>query len=377
MARKPGTPWLDPDRRYRLSLTVGALGYARQESPVEVELDFAGLLARLGASGAFAPESLRVVEIGAGGAALDGAVPFQLDATEPAGPETLVFLLQGQTAPDAVRHFHVYFDLAGRPWHAPHFPPQVTVTDGVMHEGQESYRIATPSATYLYHKEGAGFASLFDREGNDWISYHPQGGSAGHYRGIPNLGQCGHPGYTNSTSRLVSQGPLRARLLSQGKEGGWAFTWGIYPHFARLTLLEMAGPYWFLYEGTPGGRLDEAHDYLVRAPGVRTPASEIWDEHIPDPAWIYFGSGRVSRVLYLVRHETHSVPDQYWPMEHNMTVFGFGRRYRTTERFMTRVPAHFTIGLAEDGALEAARTTIDSAWRDLAVTVGEPESRPA
>ncbi len=95
-----------------------------------------------------------------------------------------------------------------------------------MHEGQECLRIVTPSATYLYHKEGAGLASLIDREGRDWISYHPGNRSAGEFRGIPNLGEFGHPGYTGergAVTRVIASGPLKVSLLSERRTGSMLY----------------------------------------------------------------------------------------------------------------------------------------------------------
>ncbi|MBK7260179.1 MAG: hypothetical protein IPI01_20715 [Ignavibacteriae bacterium] len=60
---------------------------------------------------------------------------------------------------------------------------------------------------------------MVDLGGNDWINYHVGGGSAGEYRGIPNLGAIAHPGYTNSTSTLTSTGPLKATVSSQSTDG--------------------------------------------------------------------------------------------------------------------------------------------------------------
>jgi hypothetical protein len=39
-----------------------------------------------------------------------------------------------------------------------------------------------------------------------------------------------------------------------GKDGGesWVCTWEFSPEKMRMTLEKAAGPYWFLYEGTPG-----------------------------------------------------------------------------------------------------------------------------
>lgn len=42
--------------------------------------------------------------------------------------------------------------------------------------------------------------------------------------------------------------------------------------------------------------------------------------------------------------------------------------------FLELVPAHFTVGFAEDGAYEAAAGVINSAFRELGVRLGEPES---
>lgn len=374
MVRMQRAPWLEPRLRCRLTLEVGAARHERLDRPVEVDLDLAQSLSEPEATRAWREGSWRVVEVGARGELLDDDVPFQLDAAAP-GRGVLIFLLRGVTLPDAVRRFQVYFDPDGSLSARPRLPALVQVADGVEDEGQECFEVRTPDATYLYQKQGAGFSSLLDRDGNDWIGYHPQGGSAGHYRGIPNLGECGHPGYTNSWSRLESCGPLRARIHSETLDGRWAFAWDIFPHYARLTLLRAGGRYWFLYEGTPGGQFDEQSDYCVRSTGQRTAASEVWDEDIPAPEWVYFGSGKTRRVLYLIHHEDDDLPDQYWPMEGNMTVFGFGRRYGSLERFMEQVPAHFTVGFAEDGALPVARRVIESALRELDVRVGPVEDQ--
>lgn len=364
-----GEAWWDARWPFRLPLRVEAAGYDRRDRPVEVGLD----LPR-SPSGVPGATALHVVEVDDQGIIVDEAVPFQFDAQPDVdGKGTLVFLLKGFTVAGAARWFQVY--LGGPPAGGAAIPTLVTVVDGVEDEGQACFQVVTPSAIYYYQKEGAGFSSLLDPDGNDWINYHPEGGSAGHYRGIPNLGECGHPGYTNSWSRLESCGPLRARIHSETRDGQWAFTWDLFPHYARLTLLRAGGKYWFLYEGTPGGQFDEQRDYCVRSTGQRTPASEVWDGDIPAPEWVYFGSGKTQRVLYLVHHEDDDLPDQYWPMEGNMTVFGFGRRYGSLERFMEQAPAHFTIGFAEDGAFAVARRAIDSAFRDLEVSAGPIEAR--
>ena len=327
---------------------------------MELDLDFAALLAELGKTGAFNPDSLRVVD-----AVLDQPVPFQLDS---AG---LVFIATNVV--NSPRRYHVYFDAGGgfTPAQVMEF---IVVTDGVQHEQQESFSIRTPAGTWYYHKLGAGFASLEDHDGNDWIGYTPGGGSAGEYRGIPNLGEWAHPGYDNSSSVLEIDGPVRARLRSQTNDSAWENHWDIFPGFARMTLDKSGGSYWFLYEGTPGGGLD-AGDYCVRSPGIRTDIMTDWNGDIPDPEWAYFGDETAGRIIYLVHHEDDQHSDQFWQMQNNMTVFGFGREYTCCGRYMTAAPARFTVGLAEAASIDEALPIIEGNWRDLQVAVGEPEDK--
>ena len=158
----------------------------------------------------------------------------------------------------------------------------VTLVDGVEDEGQESYQVITPGATWFYHKLGAGFSSLLDRDGLDWLGYRPQGGSDGKYRGIPNLVHPEgyfHPGGTKCTTHVLARGPLKATFQSQSNDGKWAVRWDVFPTFAWLTVLKVAHPYWFLYEGTPGGKIDYGrllsmrHDRLEGASRFSPPRS--------------------------------------------------------------------------------------------------------
>jgi hypothetical protein len=69
--------------------------------------------------------------------------------------------------------------------------------------------------------------------------------------------------------------------------------------------------------------------------------------------------------------------DSYWPMQSAMTVFGFGRDNADRERWsnLTRVPAQFTVGLAETGCTDDIRSIILSATQELRVSVGAPEEQ--
>jgi hypothetical protein len=375
--------WKRPADAYCLPIVVSAAGHDRYDKPVEVGINFTALLNTLGAKGGFDEKSIQVVEVGEGGELIDGGVEFQFDK-DPGGDSaahacgTLVFLMRGITAADAVRRFQVCFGGAGCASPPPVVATGIVVAEAPDYQGQDSFRIETESAVYYYHKSGGGFASMFDPSGRDWISYRPGGGPRGEYRGIPNVinPEGGfHPGADMGASRLLSHGPVRTRIYSETLDGKWACIWDIYPRYARLTMLKAGHPYWVLYEGTPAGELDEQNQYWVRSDGEQGPASSTWEHPLPGFAWVYFGERQgLNRVIYLARHEADGHMDSYWPMQSAMTVFGFGRDNSDRERWsnLTRVPAHFTIGFAEAGRTADARAAILSAVRDLTVSVGAP-----
>jgi hypothetical protein len=127
-------------------------------------------------------------------------------------------------------------------------------------QGQASFRGETAAATWVYQKAGAGFPSLTDSDERDWISYRPGGGSAGQYRGIPNVvhPEGGfHPGAETCTSRLIESSDDRVVIASESLDGRWGCRWTILPDRAAMDLERVGHPYWILYEGTPGGDYDE------------------------------------------------------------------------------------------------------------------------
>ncbi|MBL7188901.1 MAG: VCBS repeat-containing protein [Phycisphaerae bacterium] len=367
-------------RALRVPITINAAGRERLDKPVEVEMNFTQLLVRSGDEVTFNKKSMRLAEVDAAGRIIEASVRFQFDKVPDFNGQanakgTLTFMADGQTAADSTRTFHLYLGSA----EAVQVPPLVRVTDGVQHRGQESFMIESQNATYYYHKQGAGFASIVDKDGNDWLGYRPGGGPAGEYRGIPNMGHpegyC-HPGKTVSSSKIISGGPIKVSIFSESDDGKMQCVWDIFPSYARLTVLKMRKPYWFLYEGTPGGKLDEDSDYCIRADtpgGTRTPASVKWDGDLSVQRgageWLCFGDG--SRVLYLVHHEDDEAVDSYWPMRGEMTVFGFGRK--GINKFMEATPAHFTIGLCEGSTYADVARVVDSAYAPLSVAIGNPE----
>ncbi|MCI0418757.1 MAG: hypothetical protein L0387_16255 [Acidobacteria bacterium] len=375
--------WWDSRWRYRIPLRVEANRYERKDQPVEAGLDFTQALEALGVPAALGDTSLRVIEVSAQGELLDENVPFQFDDAEASASKApargiLTWLLKGVTSERSGRHFFVYFDSAGK-FETGRGTPLVGPVETLLYEGQETFKISTRSATYFYHKDGAGLASMLDKDGNDWISYHPGGRSAGEFRGIPNLGDFAHPGYSGdkgARTQVLHQGPLKMTVTSENSAKTWVTRWEFYPDYARMTVLKNETPYWFLYEGTPGGKLDEETDFHVLSDGLRRSNKEHWSGDILGPEWIYFGDGRLKRMLYLVNHQDDDATDQFWPMEGNMTVFGFGRQYRCCGRYLSAAPASFTIGFGEDSEFAAASRTINGVYQDLGIVVGRAERQP-
>lgn len=232
--------------------------------------------------------------------------------------------------------------------------PQVVVTNDLKDEGRDCFRIQTPSATYWYDKKGAGFSSLLDPQGNDWISWRSGGGSGGEYRGIPNLGHCCHPGYDTATSSLVTQHSGYAKIRSTGTgfdDTAFEITWEFWADHATLTIVTAPSNYYMLYEGTPGGAVD-ADDYFVTSAGSNTRAKllqsgEPITSDLAAPEWIYFEDSGLSRALLLVHHQDDAIGERYWTMNSEMTVFGFGRTGHGASMGMSAAPQTLSIAFVE------------------------------
>ncbi len=380
--------WLGTAWRFRVPVTVSVGSYERLDMPAEVQLNFTQLMSGFGFSGTFLENSLRVVEVDGTGGIIDTAVAFQFDkdtdynATSKASGR-LVLIAGGTTASGTTRTYHVYFQGGSGTFQAAQVMPEVILTDNITDAGQSSFRIQATGSTYYYHKQGAGFSSWVDANGNDWLSFDPTpgSGSAGEYRGIPNaihpaVGSGSfHPGMTNSTSDIVHTGPVKATFHSMTNDGLWECVWEIYPRFARMTMTKAAGSYWLLYEGTPGGLLQPATDFMVRSDGTQTALSTTWTADIPTNEWAYFSDPNVGtggRSLFMIHNEDDTATDIYWPMNAQMTVFGFGRN-GTDQTLLTGVPQHLTMGLMDGTQFAQSSKIINGAYRPMTVTAGSPE----
>ena len=250
----------------------------------------------------------------------------------------------------------------------PHTPDFVRVSEVTLHGDMECFKIETPVATYFYGKRGAGFASILDRDGHDWVSYRHGGKALGEYRGLPKCGQpvkyfhCGYGfgQYTNdnpfrSTAQVVA--PDHVRVRSDTRDAAAACQWDFFATHATMTLLRIPDHYWFLYEGTPGGQLEVNDDFVLRADGRRTALREPWTGAVP---WVCFQAKESPRSFFLINHQTNSPVDSCvsWPYKpepdgglNQMTVFGFGRPSWTDPKQHTptldQLPARFTIGFTE------------------------------
>jgi hypothetical protein len=221
----------------------------------------------------------------------------------------------------------------------------------------EAFRIETPTATYYLEKSGMGLSSMFDRDGIDWINFHPTAGSGagGEFRGFPNAvhrqdGSYFHPmneGTDPSTARVDYVGPDRVTITGTSSNGAWEGRWDFYRTHLTFTMTRMpvGYKYWVLYEGTPGGTYDDDDWWMTSAQEQKSPLTERHEGDIPAPEWIVFGDKHLNRVLFMAHHEDDEHPDTFYQMQQKMTVFGFGRR--GSEKFLDSVPQSFSIGFVE------------------------------
>ena len=369
--------WWDGNWNYRVSLTVDSGDYERSDRPAEVAIDFTSFLAPADLLVGFDVNSIRVQEVDVSGELLlSENISFQFDPAADFdalsnAQGTLIFLLDGNTAAQTNRYFQVYFDVAGSGYTLPAFTNQVIVTDNIPDEGQDSFLISTFNADYYYQKLAGGFSSIIDDDGNDWINYHPTGGTAGNYRGIPNLVSPGngghfHPGATTSNTTLVHEGPLKATIKSTTTDGLWEVQWEFFPQFARMTVLRAETSYWFLYEGTPGGLFD-VNDFVTRSNGVETGYLKRWKADLPAQEWAYLSDTIVDRSIFFAHHEDDVFIDSYRQLHELMTVFGFGRDGNAS--LLQSQNNQFTIGLTDTTDFTNTSLAIESAYKDISIFI--------
>lgn len=221
----------------------------------------------------------------------------------------------------------------------------------------ECFKISTPLATYWLDKVGAGLSRMEDKDGTDWIGFHPEAGSgaAGEWRGFPNAVYKEAGNYFHATNaatdpaitKVEHVSDTRVTISAEAPNGSWGCRYDFFPTHCSFTMTRMPPDkkYWVLYEGIPGGQYDNDDWWITSAVEDPQPLTQKHEEALPSPQWIAFGDSRQQRVLYLLQHDQDEHPDYFYQMEQKMTVFGFGRR--KLEKFLEHVPQQFSIGFIE------------------------------
>ncbi|GAB5406255.1 MAG: hypothetical protein Aurels2KO_44860 [Aureliella sp.] len=213
------------------------------------------------------------------------------------------------------------------------------------YEGREQFSVKTKSCTWVFDIAGGGFSQLLDSEGRDWIGFSktplsefPQSAAAG-YRGIPNcvfVGPdkgAGHPGFDQCTSRLVGSN----RIVTESKSGKWKWQWTFHEQYAEFEILSAGeSPWWFLYEGPPGGDYSPDKNYwgTDAMPQTRKmPANE--EQRFGSWQTLYIGRDGQSQLLAIHQLQKDELADTLWFLgsenggaadsKDGMIVVGFGR----------------------------------------------------
>ncbi|GIW02296.1 Ig-like domain-containing protein [Roseiflexus sp.] len=435
----PGTPpppgdWHLTGWRYRVPLEARSGAYPRVDYVAEFDVNFTAALSQAGGNGAILRDSIRVVEVDADGNLIDPMVVYQFDPVSAYNPitnarGTLLVLLRGRTEANVTRRFFVYFETQGR-FAPPDFTPlTAVVTPTTTYRRDLATVIETRNSTgqrsamFYYSLNGGALISMFDRSDADWISYNPAADSAGAYRGIPNLGPVFHPGYYNvfpipsasgplqgnelstnqrSTTTVEQEGVLRTVVRSVSSNRQWEAVWEFFPNSVRMSVVRtpLSGStplsYWWLYEGTPGGTLNEG-DRWVRGDGLSGNAvdpsfayNERFHADINGPEWVYFRAGESAlggRALWLAHHDDADTTIEMYRQQNDssgwqnsMTVFGFGRREWTgsaqTLQAELRGQRRFSLGFVDSAPLNfdsAFGREIEGRYRNLEVIVGRGE----
>lgn len=372
-----------PIRPYRLALQIDVVGFERLDATAELRVDFTELLTNAGISGSLDESSLTLVEVDEARRDIASDVPFQFDRAldydaQTRASGTIVLLLDGTTVATHTRRYHLYLDIDDGGYEPPTFAPLVTLTDG-EDEGQSGFTITGAGGTLFYQRDAGGFSSMDDHDGNDWLGHNaePGSGSSGEFRGIPNTiypEGLFHPGSHDATSTIEGQGPLKVTLRTTTNDDTWECLWEIYSGHATMTMLAAGHNYWFLYEGTPGGALEPETDFMIHSDGSETLLSEPWNGDIAGEEWVAFTDPALGRSLFAAHHEDDNLEDLYYPMEGNMTVFGFGRSSSPLAGLISDVPHRFSVGLVSTMDHARITTIIRSIMLPPMVTFGELEA---
>jgi len=217
-----------------------------------------------------------------------------------------------------------------------------------MHLGRPHLEVKTVNATYLLDKGSGGFSSIKDHHDVEWIGFklgerQVPVSAAADFRGMPNLvhkGEddgAGHPGFDQCISSV--KGNNQITVESNSGKWEWRYTFSDEGVLLDILKVDQSRNYWFLYEGTPGGRFDPKHQYWGNnVDGLRLDfpplnpnllAKGTWD-------WAFFGHKEVPNTLFIIQLTPDTVTDNFAYMGHSkkgvesedgMIVFGLGRSW--------------------------------------------------
>jgi hypothetical protein len=373
----PATAWAFDSHSFRLPIVIGAGDTARTDRPVVVPVDFGDALADGHALGRFDGDSLRVVEVDDAGAVIGDAVPFQFDpAPTDAEAGELVVDMAGETAADAVRRYHVYFDIVGRGIDPATVSGVLQTKEGVLDESNPSVRVATPAGTWFVREGSGGASSLVDDTGADWLAYSLAPEAAGEFRGMPNAVRGRgyfHPDFDRSPVESVDGGPLRTRIVAATRNGKWQVQWDIFRSYAVVTMVKPEFEYYLMFEGLPGGDVDPTSDRVIRSNGMDTALGESWTGDLPDEEWVALTDPAKGRAAFVAHQEDDDVVDSYRLMDLGMTVLGFGREDVNGH---LEGPNTMIVGLVDETSFDAIAPVVHDAIRPPVVSVAAVEVAP-
>ncbi|NEW84913.1 MAG: hypothetical protein GZ094_21450, partial [Mariniphaga sp.] len=215
------------------------------------------------------------------------------------------------------------------------------------YQNRPQFKIDAKGYTAFFDIQGGGFSRLMDNDGNDWIAFKKEPwdkvpeSAASSFRGLPNLvfmqedGGCGHPGFYNCTSEMVTKNKIK----TISKSGKWAWEWTFNDNFAELEIIktDTSRGYWFLYEGPVGGKYDPKNClWANNLHGFQKDLVSLNKSEVINGnwQWVSFGNPENKYVFSIVQENQDSYTDFFSWMgnskdgldaEDGMVVFGFGR----------------------------------------------------
>ena len=241
-------------------------------------------------------------------------------------------------------------------------PPKPFIHE-VLYQGAPHFLVKSQKVNYYYDRQGGGFSRIIDEAGNDWVSFkkEPWGeypaSAASAFRGLPNLvwqgadDGAGHPGHEQCKSWVEGN-----KIVTESVSGKWKWSWTFGPDHAQLDVLKTDSErgYWFLYEGTPGGKYQPQHSYFgTNLSGPHKDQYVYYQNKLlkHQMQWAYCGTEATDRVFFMLQLETDDKDDiismlgdsaKGLESADGVTVWGFGRNEKP-EALLTS-PQQFIIG---------------------------------